>query len=134
MITINARHWTPESITVEVTRPLTMGLNSMSLRTLILQTAAFQMGKSLKDMYDAGYDRTHADGWERTDGPLVGGNKTTIYKVRPMSAPEVRARYREQGGFVSNADGSMGFIMPQPSRRGQVSVSQQGKVKVRRQK
>lgn len=129
-LTLTVRAARPGKITVDATWPLNQPVNSQALRTMILNMGAMHMGVTLKSLYEAGYDRELKVGWTVTPGPDASGRKT--YDVRPMTTAETTARLRERGGFVDNGDGSMGFIMPQPARRGQVRVTPAGKVRAPR--
>lgn len=126
-LTITIDEATPAGFTATVLTDATGGLNRASLRTLILNMAAAEMGLSMKQMRDAGFDISYmTEGWDFDMRTVAGGRRRT-FKVRPQTAAEQDAILRTRGGFVDNGDGSMGFVLPQP--RGRAIP-----VKVKRQK
>lgn len=127
-LTITIDEATPAGFTATVLTDATGGLNRASLRTLILNMAAAEMGLSMKQMRDAGFDISYmTEGWDFDMRTVAGGRRRRTFKVRPQTAAEQDAILRTRGGFVDNGDGSMGFVLPQP--RGRAIP-----VKVKRQK
>ncbi|ALY09605.1 hypothetical protein SEA_LISARA_77 [Arthrobacter phage LiSara] len=117
---------------IKITHTRTVGslLSRVALRTLMLQTAANEMGVKAEVLFKAGYDRLFDTGWTVLDaGPDGNGMRTMFYTVRPMTGVERQQQLHERGGSVTNPDGSMGFFMP-----GEAPAPKVQRPKVRRQK
>ncbi|ATW59954.1 hypothetical protein SEA_WALTZ_77 [Arthrobacter phage Waltz] len=120
----------PREIKATVTRPVSSRLSRERVRGLIMQLAAFELGKESKDMWPMGFSPDMESGWSVLEG---GGDskgvRTVFYTIKPETSVERQQRLHERGGMVTNPDGSMGFYMP-----GQVPAPVVQRPKVRRQK
>ncbi|QGJ88151.1 hypothetical protein PBI_EDMUNDO_80 [Arthrobacter phage Edmundo] len=104
---------TPREIQVRLTRDPGLKFTRTGARRIMLQMAAFQMGKDVKDFWTSGYDRDYQTGWNVTESGVVDGVEVIYYRVRPMTPTEIQQRLHERGGMSYSEDGTeVGYYLP----------------------
>lgn len=109
-LTINCTSADADGFTAEASWPLNQPVNTVALRTLIMNMAAIRRGITLKALWEEGYDRNLKEGWTVTAGPAASGRKT--YTARPLTARETAQKLHDEGGTTKNGDGSLSFWLP----------------------
>lgn len=112
---------------VEASWPSGHSVNTMALRTLIMNMAAMHRGIPLKDLWEEGYDRRLKDGWAVLPGADGTGRKT--YQARPLDRRERAQKLHDEGGTTTNGDGSLSYWLP-----GEYPAPRAVPVKVKRQR
>src|SRR4030095_8277568 len=113
MFSINIPAAGPLEIRATVTRPVNSRLSRERVRGLIMQLAAFELGKeSTKDMWPMGFSPDMESGWSVTDaGGDSQGVRTVFYTIKPETGAERQQRLHERGGMGPKPDGSLGVIL-----------------------
>lgn len=114
------QHATFDRATVTVTASTRRPINRRALRALVLQEVADTLGlgtTNLPTFHDATGYSVHDDAqWRVESRDTEDGGRVLTVTVTVPTPEQKEAKLRREGGVVPLADGSYGFVMPQPRK------------------